>query len=34
VVRHYGKAPWKWWLARPYAVLWRSFRGRSMTPTK
>ena len=24
VRRHYGKVPWKWWLAQPYAVWWRS----------
>jgi len=28
VRRHYGKVPWKWWLAQPYAVWWRSAVGR------
>lgn len=23
VLRHYGKVPWKWWLAQPYAIWWR-----------
>jgi glycosyltransferase involved in cell wall biosynthesis len=32
VRRHYGKVPWKWWLAQPYAVWWRSFRARSTAP--
>ena len=24
VRKHYGRVPWKWWLAWPYAVWWRS----------
>jgi hypothetical protein len=28
VVRHHhGRVPFKWWLAQPYAVWWRSWRG-------
>ncbi|MBK1647756.1 glycosyltransferase [Rhabdochromatium marinum] len=26
VRRHYGKVPWKWWLAQPYAVWLRSWK--------
>ncbi|MGB3067854.1 MAG: glycosyltransferase [Ottowia sp.] len=29
VRRHYGKVPLKWWLAQPYAVWWRGWRGAS-----
>lgn len=28
VRRHYGRVPLKWWLAQPYAVLYRSLVGR------
>jgi hypothetical protein len=24
VRRHYGRVPWKWWLAQPYAVWWKA----------
>ncbi|QWF70862.1 glycosyltransferase [Methylomonas paludis] len=24
VRKHYGRVPWKWWLAQPYAVWWKS----------
>jgi len=27
VRRHYGRVPWKWWLAQPYAVWFRSWLG-------
>ena len=27
VRKHYGKVPWKWWLAQPYAVWWKSVTG-------
>lgn len=27
VRRHHGKIPLKWWLAHPYAVWWRGWRG-------
>jgi glycosyltransferase involved in cell wall biosynthesis len=27
VRKHYGKVPWKWWLAQPYAVWWKSVIG-------
>jgi glycosyltransferase involved in cell wall biosynthesis len=27
VARHYGRVPWKWWLAQPYAVWFRSRYG-------
>jgi glycosyltransferase involved in cell wall biosynthesis len=27
VRKHYGRVPWKWWLAWPYAVWWRSKEG-------
>ena len=27
VRRHYGRVPLKWWLAQPYAVWWRGWRG-------
>lgn len=26
VRKHYGRVPWKWWLAWPYAVVWRGRR--------
>jgi glycosyltransferase involved in cell wall biosynthesis len=29
VRRHHGRVPLKWWLAYPYAVWWRGWRGRS-----
>lgn len=27
VRKHYGQVPWKWWLAQPYAVWWKSVIG-------
>jgi hypothetical protein len=24
VRKHYGQVPWKWWLAQPYSVWWKS----------
>lgn len=29
VSRHYGRVPWKWWLAWPYAVWFRSIKQRA-----
>ncbi len=34
VGRHYGKAPWKWWLTQPYTVWWRAFKGRFTDQSK
>jgi len=28
VRRHYGRVPWKWWLAQPYAVWWKALSAR------
>ena len=27
VRKHHGRVPWKWWLAQPYAVWWKSVMG-------